>query len=192
MIDRDARLARLADSYLDHIRIAVEAGDIGAPFRDFIDNWAAFASEADHHRTATNRVVWFNNPHAIERRSMLLSLPFRSAGADAILQYAARHAADYHERRARKDVAVRLMVDHAVPLAVIVQQLFTAGANLSRTGARRHLERWYCLGLLTNAEDAMLNRLGLRSRMPSDWNGEDLTARYREAGIVAAATSDSS
>ncbi len=184
--DRLARLARLADSYLDHIRIAVEAGDVGGPFRDFIDNWAAFTNEADHHRTASNRVVWFNNPDAVGRRAMLLSLPFRSTGADAILCYAAAQPGEYRERRKAKDKAVKLIVDHAVPLDMMKRQLFEAGSDLSRNAVRNHLQRWYHLGLLTDAEDAKLNGLGLRSRMPDSWNGEDLTARYRKAGIAPA------
>lgn len=186
MINRGVKLIQLADSYLDHIRIAVEAGDVGGPFRDFIDNWAAFVTEADHHRSAGDRVIWFNNPDALGRRAMLLSLPFRSIGADAILRYAAEQPSEYRERRKAKDKAVKLIVDHAVPLAVIVGQLFKPDADLSRKGVRKHLMRWYHLGLLTDYEDVELNRIGLRSNMPAHWNGDDLTARYREAGIAAA------
>lgn len=184
-MDRTSKLTRLADSYLDHIRIAVEAGDAGAPFRDFVDNWAAFASEADHHRNTRDRVIWFNNPHAIIRRAMLLSLPFRSVGADEILQYAVAHPDEYRERRKAKDKAVKLIIDHTVPLAVIVGQLFEVSADLSREGIRTHLKRFYCLGLLSDADDAKLNRLGFRSRMPPGWDGQDLTVRYRTARIAA-------
>lgn len=184
--DRTAKVARLADSYLDHIRISVEAGDVGSPFRDFVDNWWAFTCEADYHRSVGDRVIWFNNPDAIGRRAMLLSLPFRSTGAEAVLQYAAEQPQSYRERRALKDKAVKLIVDHAVPLAVIVGQLFEIGFDLSRQGIRAHLERFHCLGLITDSEDARLNGLGLRSRMPRDWDGEDLTARYQAAEIAAA------
>src|ERR1700712_4926494 len=90
------KLARLADSYLDHIRIAVQAGAPGAPFRDLIDNWDAFASEASHHRSAGDRAIWFNNPDAIKRRTMLFSLSFRSVSAEAIRQYAVEHPAERH------------------------------------------------------------------------------------------------
>ena len=191
-MDRAAKLVQLADSYLDHIRIAVEAGDKAAPFRDFLDNWAAFASEADHHRSAKNRVIWFNNPDAVKRRAMLLSLPFRSAGAAWVLSYAAENPNKYLELRRAGDKSVRLIVDHAVPLVVMVERLFELGADLSREGIRRHLNRWYLLGLLTNAEDVTLNRLGLRSRIPANWDGDDLTARYREAAIATAAEPNAS
>lgn len=49
------RRAVLAASYLEHIRIALEAGDRGAPFRDFIDNWAALNSGTDHHVSSGDR-----------------------------------------------------------------------------------------------------------------------------------------
>ena len=182
-MDRGAKLAQLADSYLDHIRIAVEAGDAGGPFRDFIDNWAAFGIEASHHRSATDRVVWFNNPDALGRRTMLLSLPFRSSGADVTLRYAAEQPNEYRERRKAKDNVVKLIVDHAVPLAVIVGQLFKPDVDLSRNGIRKHLMRWYYLGLLTDAEDVKLNSIGLRSKMPANWNGNDLTARIEKRGL---------
>jgi hypothetical protein len=115
---------------------------------------------------------------------MLLSLPFRSADADVILQLAVERPGEYRERQKAKDSTVRLMVDHAVPLAVMVKQLFRPDADLNKEALRKYLRRWYHLGLLTSAEDAKLNSLGLRSRMPKNWNGEDLIARYRAADIV--------
>jgi hypothetical protein len=185
-MDQAAKLAQLADSYLDHIRIAIEADDRGAPFRDFIDNWAAFASATDHHRTGSNRVIWFNNPNAITKRAMLLSLPFVSTGASAILSYAAEQRDEYRMRRKADDKEIRLIVDHAVPLASMIEWLFEPGADLSRNAIRQHLKRWYHLGVLTSSEDATLNRLGLRSKMPDDWDGKDLTARYHQAAIKRA------
>ena len=123
---------------------------------------------------------------------MLLSLPFRSAGAASVLGYAANYPHEYLERRKAGDKSLRLIVDHTVPLVVMVEPLFELDVDLSREGIRRHLNRWYCLGLLTNAEDVTLNRLGLRSRMPPNWDGDDLTARYREGAIATAAEPNAS
>ncbi|WP_282760893.1 hypothetical protein [Komagataeibacter saccharivorans] len=86
------RLNALADSYLDHIRIAVEVNDRGAPFRDFIDNWHAFRSEHAHHWSSGDRPRWFNNPNAAKRLAMLESLDFRSTGAVAISKLPATDA----------------------------------------------------------------------------------------------------
>jgi hypothetical protein len=44
-----------------------------------------------------------------------------------------------------------------------------------------------CIGVVvTKAEDARLLNAGLKSKMPDDWAGNDLCARYRAAGIKLA------
>ncbi|WP_132306603.1 hypothetical protein [Komagataeibacter saccharivorans] len=123
------RLNTLADSYLDHIRIAVKAMAIMA--------------------------------HA------------RSAPDEYRLKYAAR------------DKAAKLIVDHAVPVAVMVNMFFQPRADLTRDGLRALLIKWHHLGLLTHEENARLNAAGLNSKMPSDWDYMDVFARYRSVGIEA-------
>ncbi|WP_075631891.1 hypothetical protein [Novacetimonas hansenii] len=180
------RLNTLADSYLDHIRIAVEANDRGAPFRDFIDNWHAFRSEHDHHRSSGDRPRWFNNPNAAKRLAMLESLDFRSAGAVAIMAHAHNAPAVYRLKYAARDKTTRLIVDHAVPIAVMVDMLFKPRADLTRDGIRALLIKWHHLGLLTHEENARLNAAGLNSKMPADWDYLDIFARYHSVGIEAA------
>ena len=70
------------------------------------------------------------------------------------------------------------------PSKVMIGTLFEPGADLSRDGVGAHLARLHRLGLLTIAENARLNGLGLQSRMPNDWRGDDALARYRHAGIA--------
>lgn len=176
---------RTPDSYLDHIRIAVEAGDRGAPFRDFLDNWNAFQSEHNHHRTQSARPKWFNNPDARTRLAMLESLDFQSGGAAAIIKHAQSAPADYRFKHAARDKSVKLIVDHAIPVAVMINDFFTVGADLSRDGIRTYLTRWYRLGLLSHEENARLDAAGLNSKMPADW-GMDVFARYSAAGIERA------
>lgn len=178
------RLSVLADSYLDHIRIAVEAQDRGAPFRDFVDNWNAYYARHNHHRSRGDRPRWFNNPSALARVQMLDTLDFRSAGAAAILAEAAGDPAAYLRRRKAKDLTARLIVDHVVPITVMVDALFAEDFPLTREGIRAHLVRWYRLGLLSYSEDARLNNKGLRSTMPVGWDGKNLFARYEAAGIA--------
>lgn len=183
------RLEILADSYLDHIRIAVAAEDRGAPFRDFFDNWNAFRSETDHHRSRRNRPRWFNNPSATKRIAMLESLDFISAGAADILRYARQDSAGYNRLYNARDTNIRLMVDHSVPIGVMADMLFesasAAASELALAGTRAHLERWYRLGLVSHADNSPLNAAGLASRMPSGWDRVDPFARYRAAGIAA-------
>jgi len=183
MIDR---LTVLADSYLDHIRISVEAEDRGAPFRDFVDNWNAFRSTHDYHRSRGDRPRWFNNPNAAKRLAMLGSLDFRSKGALAVMDYAKAVPADYELKHSARDKSTKLIVDHAVPISVMVSMLFQPGFDLSREGIRSYLVRWYRLGLLSHEENGRLDAAGLNSAMPTDWNEDDAFARYHCVGIEAA------
>lgn len=180
------RLKVLADSYLDHIRIAVEAQDRGAPFRDFLDNWNAFNARHEHHRSRGDRPRWFNNPSALARVQMLKALDFRSVGAAVILDGAARDPATYQRRFAARDREVKLVVDHAVPIGVIVAALFAGDVELTRDSMGAYLNRWYRLGLLSHHEDASLNAQGLRAAMPAGWDRKNPFGRYEAAGIAAA------
>jgi hypothetical protein len=77
------------------------------------------------------------------------------------------------------------MVDHAIPLRVLVQMLLAVAKREAptRESIRAHLHRWYHLGVIAAEEDARLNQHGLRSAMPRSWNGTDVFARYSEVGI---------
>lgn len=184
------RRATLATSYLEHIRIALDAGDRGAPFRTFIDNWAAFSSETGHHISSGDQPKWFNNPCLRTRQAMIYGLDFRSAATVPLLEYARTSPAEYKTRRTAKDPTVRLIIDHVVPIDMIVRMMFDPepGGEVERTaeGIRSHLTRWYRLGLLTPEEDARLNRAGYRSAMPKGWDRENVFARYDAVGILAA------
>lgn len=117
---------------------------------------------------------------------MLESLDFRSVGAVAIMAHAQNAPDEYRLKYAARDKTVRLIVDHAVPIAVMVDMLFQPGANLTRDGIREHLIKWYHLGLLTHEENTRLNAAGLKSKMPANWNYLDVFARYHSVGIDAA------
>jgi len=177
----------IAQSYLDHILIALAADDRGAPFRTFIDNWHAFRSGGDH-VTGGDRAKWLNNPCAIARARTLVAMPFISCEAGTILAKAQTDAAGYRTCRKGKSSSVRLMVDHAVPLRQIVKMMFDPlqGEEVDRTreGIKRHLERWYHLGLITAGEDALLRGKGFGSSMPDDWNRQDPFWRYQAVGIA--------
>lgn len=94
--------------------------------------------------------------------------------------------ATYQRRFAERDREVKLVVDHAVPISVIVASLFAGDVELTRESIGAYLNRWYRLGLLSHYEDASLNALGLRSAMPVAWDRVDPFARYEAAGIATA------
>lgn len=93
---------------------------------------------------------------------------------------------EYHLKYVAGDKTVKLIVDHAVPVAVMVNMLFQSHADLSRDGIRAFLIKWYRLGLLTHEENARLNAAGLNSKMPTDWDYLDVFGRYHSIGVKSA------
>jgi hypothetical protein len=89
----------------------------------------------------------------------------------------------YQRRYAARDPGVKLIIDHAVPISVMVGALFAGNVEPTREGIGAHLTRWYRLGLLCHDEDARLKAKGLRSTKPAGWDGKSLFARYEAAGI---------
>jgi len=182
------RLREVERSYLEHILLALGVRDRAAPYRDFLDNWYAFRVR-EGHLTKGHRPIWFNNPCAITRGAALRRMHFISEKADAVLRSAEGASDEYQRMRDEKNPACRLMVDHAVPLGVIVahlQEQFDANPAITAHWLEERLIQLYHLGVITSEEDARLNSLGLRSAMPRGWDGADLQARYKTAGIVAA------
>jgi hypothetical protein len=179
----DLTRRRLADSYLDHVLIALEARDRGAPFRDFLDNWYAY-EVGKGHLTKGGRPIWFNNPCAQTHQEALAAMHFVSRDARAILSQAREEATTFRSLRNERHPSVRLMVDHAVPLRILVRHLFEEEALRSREAIRGYLCDWYRMGVITSSEDARLNAAGLRSAMPQPWDGS-VFARYVAASIEA-------
>lgn len=107
-------------------------------------------------------------------------------GATAILEDAARDPVTYQRRYAARDRDVKLVVDHAVPIGVIVAAMFAGDVELTRESIGAYLNRWYRLGLLSHHEDASLNAQGLRAAMPAGWDRKNPFARYVATGIASA------
>ena len=49
--------------------------------------------------------------------------------------------------------------------------------------AKKILNKYYKLGVLTKSEDDLLNNAKLRSKMPPLWDSENVFARYDAIGI---------
>lgn len=172
----------LANSYLHHILIALVAGDRGAPFRTFLDNWYAYHVGNDH-LTAGGRPVWFNNPCARRHQRALLAMHFLSKDAAKILEQATRDSTAYLLARRRRQAEIRLMVDHSIPLMRLREAMFADKELRTIDAIRDFLLSNFRLGVLTADEDSQLNTLGLNNAMPEDWDGSDPFARYFKAGI---------
>jgi len=75
-------------------------------------------------------------------------------------------------------------VDHAIPVHVLCGRILDT-PNLDRTKLETILNEWLVTVELTASEHSeVLQKCGLASRMPPDWDGADPLAHYRAAGIT--------
>ena len=159
----------LEESYLERILVSVAVRDFSAPFRTDFDNWFAF-KEGGPFLNANSRPHWHNNPCPDKHGAALRRAHFVSHAAARTLAGVTRE---------------RVMKDHAIPVSVLRDILFEEQPRTIEE-VRSFMLRYYCFGIITEEEDAELNRAGLRSRMPDGWTPKDGPfARYEKVGIVA-------
>lgn len=76
-----------------------------------------------------------------------------------------------------------LIHEHLMPKKLVIERLLRL-ASPTPSSVQQLMES-YCKGVvITRDEDTRLNKLGLRSKMPKDWNEKDVWARYTAAQIV--------
>jgi len=76
-------------------------------------------------------------------------------------------------------------VEHVVPQMAVVNRLMDM-EPLTEAAVTKLLTQWFRVMLVTHEEHARLNASGLRSTMPSDWDGKDVFSRYAAVGIEPA------
>lgn len=76
--------------------------------------------------------------------------------------------------------------EHIIPISVLLNSKIYAASNpITETVALIGLVRQYSnMALITHEEDARLRQAKLQSKMPDDWDGVDVFARYKAVGIV--------
>lgn len=73
--------------------------------------------------------------------------------------------------------------DHAIPLAVWLEDVLRG--DLSDFNVfHEAIQRSYHVRIITKDEHDRLHEIGLGDCMPLDWDGDDVEARYKKAGIV--------
>ncbi|MCP4122776.1 MAG: hypothetical protein GY751_13570 [Bacteroidetes bacterium] len=153
--------------YLKYLLLYEKYEDQNGPlFRTFIDNWYGF-HEGGEMLSKGGRPKWFNNPDTHKIGPVLSSMHFVSQKARSVLSGQSNS---------------RLVKDHAIPV-VILRQMISSHDPKSIELVREFLLRNYRLGVITKEEDNDLNSKGLKSTMPTDWNGTNWKARYEFAGI---------
>lgn len=158
----------IAHSYVQHIFIAVQAGDRSAPFRTFFDNWFAFQT-AGPFLNQNSRPQWFNNPCPDKHGSALKNCHFISSAAARVLGGLS---------------STRLVKDHCVPVSVLREIIFDSHA-LTTEYVEQLMLRFYRVGVITKEEDDLLTAEGMRSAMPDGWTaGDNPFARYDHVGVT--------
>jgi hypothetical protein len=76
-----------------------------------------------------------------------------------------------------------LVHEHLVPRKIVREQLL-ALPDKNPDAIRSFLDNILIGVVVTKGEDDELNKLGLRSIMPSDWDDKDVWARHKAAGII--------
>src|SRR2546427_364528 len=72
--------------------------------------------------------------------------------------------------------------EQAIPVHVVCKRILDT-PDLDRDKLERIFHEWLVAVELTPSEHRILQKGGLASRMPHDWDGADPFARYRAAGI---------
>lgn len=78
-----------------------------------------------------------------------------------------------------------VVAEHLIPISVMLDfRLYVAVDPVTETDALVHLAKQYAnMALISAEEDALLRKHKLQSKMPANWDGVDLFARYRAVGI---------
>jgi hypothetical protein len=167
-------LNEIKNSYLTFIRIHLETlNPDNALIRTFIDKWFAYSMKGNF-LTIGNRERWFNKPFANKLSSAtkdcLLKMHFISRDALSAI---------------KSESEIRLVKDHSVPVKIITN-LLKEKQFRSEEEIEQLLIKYYSLGVLTAKEDKLLNQSKLKADMPSDWNRDNVFARYKKVGIERA------
>lgn len=167
---------KLRYSYLTYLKIHIKTSNpSGTLIRSFLDSWFAYKMQGNF-LSKGNRERWFNKKDIAPKnlsdvtRDCLLRMHFIS-----------KNALDSINLRSE----IELVKDHAVPVKII-HKILRQDLNPSEESIEKILQNYYTLGVITSDEDKSLNKLGLKSEMPKDWDGMNVFARYEKAGIQRA------
>ncbi|GAB6422939.1 hypothetical protein bcgnr5378_04770 [Bacillus cereus] len=104
-----------------------------------------------------------------------------------------RYSSDYVSERALECLmkgkwdSKELQYDHMIPKSKYIKDVCEEAAmNGTATFDFIYevLVKYFWVATIHKDENDHLTKLGLKSKMPSDWDGNDIFARYESAGIV--------
>lgn len=75
-----------------------------------------------------------------------------------------------------------LVADHAIPISLLLKEVYAQG-EITLDELVNLVGKYSIMVLITDAEDDRLAASGLVKKMPGDWDGQDILARYKQIGI---------
>lgn len=78
----------------------------------------------------------------------------------------------------------KLSHEHVVPAMTVVRILFDNDPTAPTLRYERQIRKFSVVAIITRDEENVLSRAGLARKMPDDWDGRDVWARYRKTGLV--------
>lgn len=159
-------------------------GQTGPNLRTLLDEYAAFENGGGL-LTRGGRQRWFNNPCPVrEGARLLVHMDWFSVDAAAILARGINGDDSVRKLKRGAPSDHRLVVDHAVPVAVVAKLIAADNSLWSLDTMRPFIKAHYKRGVLTTAEDRVLTEAKLRQSMPAGWQpGDDPFARYNAVGL---------
>lgn len=85
----------------------------------------------------------------------------------------------------QKNKKAKLIHEHIVPRKILREKIFDID-KVTPESIKKLFDTYNIGVIVTKAEDDYLNRLGLRSKMPDDWDGLDPWARHKAGNIKLA------
>jgi hypothetical protein len=125
--------------------------------------------EEPFHRAAFN--------YTIRKILSVVATELEFEGLTYVLSEGAKSLEDSQEG---KLYSHQIITEHPVPMKVIIQKILDEATSVN--DCREILKYWSRITLVTREEDALLNSK-YQTKMPEDWNGRDVWARYRKMNI---------
>lgn len=87
--------------------------------------------------------------------------------------------------RLKSGIDFKVIREHPVPVDVVINKLIDLKSNghLTLEAATEIISKYVHICVVTRDEDKMLRDAHLNNRMPADWDGENIWARYEAVGI---------
>jgi hypothetical protein len=145
----------------------------GHHFKSFIDAWYCYKHG---YCTASERP----NLHELKQKVNYLT---KDASMKRKRQFNFKHTIGKKNVFLQQDEKVKLYRDLVIPITVLREMLFNLGYHVTPKQIEDFLKKYVRFCLITNEDRLLLSNNSIYQAMPSDWDGKDLLARYKNVNI---------